>query len=127
MPSRSKTKPAAVKKTKAPSASKKSSAPQKKLSDLIETQKSASTRAGSTKVASKKPRAAKQTVDQTPATENGAGESRRAVYEHFEPVRKPEHAAVARRAREIWQNEGCPDGRAEEHWLRAERELSQLA
>jgi hypothetical protein len=32
--------------------------------------------------------------------------------------------AIAHRAWEIWQREGCPEGRALEHWLRAERELS---
>ncbi len=30
---------------------------------------------------------------------------------------------VAQRAYEIWQREGCPDGRAMEHWLRAEAEI----
>src|SRR6185436_9938547 len=29
----------------------------------------------------------------------------------------PSHDAIARRAYEIWQGEGCPDGRAMEHWL----------
>ena len=33
--------------------------------------------------------------------------------------------AIAARAREIWEEEGRPDGRAEEHWLRAEAELGQ--
>jgi hypothetical protein len=31
---------------------------------------------------------------------------------------------VAQRAYEIWQREGCPDGRAMEHWFRAEAELA---
>ena len=31
---------------------------------------------------------------------------------------------VARRAYEIWQREGCPSGRAEEHWFRAMSELA---
>ncbi len=30
---------------------------------------------------------------------------------------------VAERAREIWLEEGCPEGRAEIHWLQAEKEL----
>ena len=30
---------------------------------------------------------------------------------------------ITERARQIWEEEGRPDGRAEEHWLRAEREL----
>ncbi len=35
-----------------------------------------------------------------------------------------DHTAVARRAWEIWQSEGCPDGREVEHWLQAEKELN---
>lgn len=37
----------------------------------------------------------------------------------------PTHDAVASRAYEIWQSEGCPDGRAMEHWLRAVSELKR--
>ena len=37
---------------------------------------------------------------------------------------KIDSAAIAHRAWEIWQREGCPEGRALEHWLQAERELS---
>jgi hypothetical protein len=33
------------------------------------------------------------------------------------------HESIARRAYEIWQTEGCPDGRDMEHWLRALSEL----
>jgi hypothetical protein len=29
------------------------------------------------------------------------------------------------RALEIWKEEGCPEGRAREHWERAERELTE--
>ena len=36
----------------------------------------------------------------------------------------PDGSTVAKRAYEIWQREGCPDGRAMEHWLRAEAELT---
>lgn len=32
--------------------------------------------------------------------------------------------AIEARAREIWEQEGRPEGRAEEHWLRAEAELA---
>ena len=32
---------------------------------------------------------------------------------------------IARRAQAIWEEEGRPQGRAEEHWLRAEAELGQ--
>jgi Protein of unknown function (DUF2934) len=32
------------------------------------------------------------------------------------------HEAIARRAYEIWERDGCVDGRAEQHWLEAVRE-----
>ena len=32
---------------------------------------------------------------------------------------------IARRAQEIWEEEGRPEGRAAEHWLRAEAELGR--
>lgn len=32
---------------------------------------------------------------------------------------------IARRAYEIWETEGRPDGRDAEHWLRAEEELAE--
>ena len=32
---------------------------------------------------------------------------------------------IAKRAYEIWQTKGCPHGQDREHWLQAERELSQ--
>ena len=35
----------------------------------------------------------------------------------------PSQDAIARRAYEIWESEGRPDGRATEHWLRAVSEL----
>lgn len=31
--------------------------------------------------------------------------------------------AIARRAHELWEQEGRPEGRAVEHWLEAERQL----
>ena len=31
---------------------------------------------------------------------------------------------IAARAYEIWEKEGRPDNKAEEHWLRAEREIA---
>ena len=30
---------------------------------------------------------------------------------------------IERRAWEIWKDEGCPEGREMDHWLRAEREI----
>jgi hypothetical protein len=35
------------------------------------------------------------------------------------------HSQIEQRAREIWQREGCPDGRAEAHWKQAEEELAR--
>jgi hypothetical protein len=32
---------------------------------------------------------------------------------------------ITQRAQQIWEEEGRPEGRAEEHWLRAEAELAQ--
>lgn len=37
----------------------------------------------------------------------------------------PDNDAIAKRAWEIWQREGCPEGREMDHWLQAERELSE--
>lgn len=33
-------------------------------------------------------------------------------------------AKIENRAREIWQREGCPEGRAAEHWRIAESEIA---
>ena len=33
------------------------------------------------------------------------------------------HEVISKRAREIWEREGCPEGRDKEHWLQAEAEL----
>jgi hypothetical protein len=33
--------------------------------------------------------------------------------------------AIRRRAYEIWEDEGCPEGLHQEHWGRAERELNR--
>jgi hypothetical protein len=35
------------------------------------------------------------------------------------------HEEISKRAREIWDREGRPEGRDKEHWLQAETELSQ--
>lgn len=35
----------------------------------------------------------------------------------------PPPDAIALRAYEIWRESGCPDGKHDEHWLQAEREL----
>lgn len=36
-------------------------------------------------------------------------------------------AKIEKRAREVWEREGCPDGRAEEHWRIAEGEIDAEA
>jgi hypothetical protein len=33
------------------------------------------------------------------------------------------HEEVARRAHELWEQDGCPDGRHEQHWAEAEKQL----
>ena len=38
-----------------------------------------------------------------------------------------EHARIAQRAKEIWEAEGRPEGRAAEHWARAEKEIAEAA
>lgn len=40
---------------------------------------------------------------------------------------KEKHSQIAQRAREIWQREGCPEGRADAHWKQAEEELRREA
>jgi hypothetical protein len=35
------------------------------------------------------------------------------------------HEDISKRAREIWEREGRPEGRDKEHWLQAEAELQQ--
>lgn len=36
----------------------------------------------------------------------------------------PTHDVIARRAYEIWESEGRPDGRAADHWFRAVQQLN---
>lgn len=36
---------------------------------------------------------------------------------------KPSEAAIAAAAQRIWEDEGRPEGKAEEHWTRAEEQL----
>jgi hypothetical protein len=35
------------------------------------------------------------------------------------------HEQISKRAREIWEREGRPEGRDKEHWLQAEAELHE--
>jgi len=37
------------------------------------------------------------------------------------------HELITQRARELWETLGCPEGRDEEIWLQAERELRATA
>ncbi len=37
------------------------------------------------------------------------------------------HEEIARRAHELWEQEGCPHGKDAEHWLEAERQLHGTA
>jgi hypothetical protein len=39
----------------------------------------------------------------------------------------PAPADIAARAYEIWRASGCPEGKSEEHWYAAERELRAQA
>ena len=38
---------------------------------------------------------------------------------------EPTHEAITALAHQIYEEEGCPCGKAEEHWLEAERRLCQ--
>lgn len=37
----------------------------------------------------------------------------------------PTHDEITLRARQLWEEEGRPEGRAEDHWPRAERDLQE--
>ena len=53
-------------------------------------------------------------------------DSGRISYEDRRTPMLPEESAldrIRRRAHEIWEAEGRPEGRAHEHWLRAQREI----
>jgi Protein of unknown function (DUF2934) len=41
------------------------------------------------------------------------------------PNEYPTHDDIAALARKFWEEEGQPEGKAEEHWQRAEAELRQ--
>lgn len=38
-------------------------------------------------------------------------------------ARMPSREAIARRAHELWEKEGRPEGKEQEHWYLAEKEL----
>jgi len=41
-------------------------------------------------------------------------------------LRAEQHRLTAERAYEIWESEGCPDGKSHEHWAKAEQELADI-
>lgn len=41
-------------------------------------------------------------------------------------VRGQQNKMIEERAYQIWEEEGCPDGKHLDHWLRAEREVAEL-
>ena len=43
-----------------------------------------------------------------------------------QPGAEPSNEAIRQRSEQIWESEGCPEGRAEEHWNRARAELAEL-
>lgn len=45
--------------------------------------------------------------------------------EYFWPPRPILDADIQTRAYYIWQREGCPEGKAGEHWLQAKRECEE--
>ncbi len=46
--------------------------------------------------------------------------TKKTILKAREVTQRNKHEEVSRIAYEIWQQEGCPDGRHAEHWLRAE-------
>lgn len=46
--------------------------------------------------------------------------TKKTILKAREVTQRNKHEEVSRIAYEIWQEEGCPDGRHAEHWLRAE-------
>ena len=46
--------------------------------------------------------------------------TKKTILKAREVTQRNKHEEVSRIAYEIWQAEGCPDGRHSEHWLRAE-------
>lgn len=42
-------------------------------------------------------------------------------------LRAEQNRTIEMRAYQIWEEEGRPEGRSEEHWMRAEREISEAA
>ena len=68
---------------------------------------------------------ATEAIDDAFAQEPGGGGKIRGIGVPGSRTNPVSHDEISRRAQEIWEQEGRPEGRAEEHWTRAENELSQ--
>jgi len=79
-------------------------------------------KATATGTTTKKTTAKKQTVAETVT----AAPVRQTVAEKVTAT-TPTHAEIARLAQQYWAERGYHDGQAEQDWLRAERELMQMA
>jgi Protein of unknown function (DUF2934) len=66
-----------------------------------------------------KPRAAAGTAKKTTAKKQTVAEQVTAM--------RPSHEEIARLAQQYWAERGWQEGQAEQDWLRAERELRQMA
>ena len=42
-------------------------------------------------------------------------------------MKEDQRAQIEKRAYELWEADGSPEGRAWEYWLRAERDLGEMA
>lgn len=53
------------------------------------------------------------------------GQRDRAPFASRQPVLSDDLkvARIRARAYELWEQDGCPEGREQDHWLRAEREV----
>lgn len=49
------------------------------------------------------------------------------MVESFPPNPNPDPEQIAALAQRIYEEEGCPEGRAEDHWLQAEQILRYAA
>lgn len=73
----------------------------------------------------------KRSASKSPSSKSTAAGRKKSIIENGETEletflnsgESPRREAVQLRAWEIWREEGCPEGRQLEHWLRAEKEL----
>ena len=64
----------------------------------------------------------KTTVSAKSSSKTGANVNKPAIVKALEPAEISQED-IAKRAFEIWQEEGCPSDRGDSNWLQAEREL----